>query len=118
LQEDKKRTRYDLYKMADAEYYGYRDDDDGKLALLEAKQEKKARAAVEEEWLTAKRAEKKSRFAALNMEVKDDEPEPVINRGGGEEDLYKAHVALPTREDIEKLVLENKKKELMAKYGH
>jgi pre-mRNA-splicing factor ISY1 len=103
--------------MADAEYYGYRDDDDGKLVVLEAKQEKKARAAAEAEWLSAKRAEKKARYSALHMEVPADEPEPVINKGGGEEDLYKAHVALPSREDIEKLVLENKKRELLAKYG-
>lgn len=114
---DNKRTRYDLYKLADSEYYGYRDDDDGRLEVLEAKEEKVARAKAEKDWLLAKQAEKKTRYAALGMEVPGDEPAPVINRGDGDEDLYKAHVALPSREEIEKLVLENKKKELLAKYS-
>lgn len=115
--QDNKRTRYDLYKLVDSEYYGYRDDDDGKLEVLEANEEKSARAKAELDWLAAKREETKLRFRALGMEVPEGEPEPVINRGDNDDDLYKAHVALPTREDIEKLVLESKKKELLAKYA-
>ena len=34
-----KRNRYDMYKNVDADYYGYRDDEDGLLVDLEAKQE-------------------------------------------------------------------------------
>jgi len=35
-----KRNRYDMYRHVDADYYGYRDDEDGLLLELEAKQEK------------------------------------------------------------------------------
>lgn len=113
---DNKRTRYDLYKLVDADYYGYRDDDDGKLEILEAKQEKKALAAAEEDWIASQKSQKRARYKALGMEVPEGEPEPVISRGDGDEDLYKAHVPLPSRAEIEKLVVEAKKKELLAKY--
>jgi hypothetical protein len=34
-----KRTRYEMYKGVDADYYGYRDDDDGTLAVVERLEE-------------------------------------------------------------------------------
>lgn len=34
-----RRTRGDLFKHVDADYYGYRDEDDGILVALEAEQE-------------------------------------------------------------------------------
>jgi len=113
---ENKRTRYDLYKLIDGDYYGYRDDDDGKLEVLEAKAEDKALAKAEEEWIASQISQKKARYRALGMDVPEEEPVPVINKGG-EDDLYKAHVPLPSRTEIEALVVEAKKKELLAKYG-
>lgn len=112
-----KRSRYDLYKLIDGDYYGYRDDDDGKLQSLESKAEEKAMAKCEQDWLASQRTQKRARYKALNMECPEDEPDPVINRGEGDADLYKAHVPLPSNQEIEALVLEAKKKELLAKYS-
>jgi len=113
---ENKRTRYDLYKLIDGDYYGYRDDDDGKLEVLELKAEQTAHAKAEEDWITNQQAQKKLRYQALGMDVPENEPCPVIDKGG-DDDLYKAHVPLPSRAEIETLVLEAKKKELLAKYG-
>jgi pre-mRNA-splicing factor ISY1 len=114
---ENKRTRYDLYKLIDGDYYGYRDDDDGKLEVLEKKAELKAMEKAEEEWIASQIAQKKTRYRALGMDMPGNEPAPVINKGGEEDDLYKAHVPLPSRAEIEALVVEAKKKELLAKYG-
>ncbi|CAG8531024.1 998_t:CDS:2, partial [Ambispora leptoticha] len=38
--EPPKRTRFDLYKNVDADYYGYRDEEDGTLIEYEQEQEK------------------------------------------------------------------------------
>jgi len=40
--EANKRQRGELYKSIDADYYGYRDDDDGLLEKLEKKQQDKS----------------------------------------------------------------------------
>jgi len=45
-----KATRYDLYKKIDSSYYGYRDDDDGLLVKLEAKQQIIASQKAIEKW--------------------------------------------------------------------
>ncbi len=39
--ERKKRSRHEIYQHIDADYYGFRDEDDGLLPLLEAKAEEK-----------------------------------------------------------------------------
>ena len=38
-----RKTRAELYKNIDADYYGYRDEDDGLLLKLEAEQEKQGK---------------------------------------------------------------------------
>eukprot|EP01133_Synstelium_polycarpum_P012179 gene12179-14254_t len=45
-----KKSRYDLNKCVDADYYGYRDDDDGTLEALEMLAEKKAIDEAVERW--------------------------------------------------------------------
>lgn len=109
-----KKTRYDLYKMIDADYYGFRDEDDGKLVKLEQKSEKRRLRETEEKWIETQKETKRARYKALGLEVPEDEPDPVVNKTEG--DMFKAHVALPTKEELEKLVLEKKKKELLSKY--
>ena len=42
--QEAKKTRLDLYRMIDPDYYGFRDEDDGLLVKLEAEQEKKGTA--------------------------------------------------------------------------
>jgi pre-mRNA-splicing factor ISY1 len=42
----KKRTRHELYQGIDADYYGFRDEDDGVLLELEAAAQKKRSVEV------------------------------------------------------------------------
>jgi pre-mRNA-splicing factor ISY1 len=131
-----KRTRYELYQAVDADYYGYRDDDDGKLEKLEKKAQKKARAKAVAQWAADQKEMVRQRYQALGMEVPPEEDmEPIINRGTKRQktaaegavdssddeiqdiDDFKAHVPLPSTADIENLVLEKKKEALLAKYG-
>ncbi|THU47373.1 hypothetical protein C4D60_Mb09t14810 [Musa balbisiana] len=138
----KRRTRYEIYKRIDASYYGYRDDEDGILEKLEAPaQDDMRRRAVEElERIKAIRSE------AMKMvksgEVASVEPtaapavEVVLFEGVEDvveeerrlemelEELerskvqqeFVAHVPLPDDKEIERMVVEKKKKELLTKY--
>lgn len=114
-EEANKKTRYDLYKMIDADYYGFRDEDDGRLVTLEKKEEKKRRKDVEEKWIETQKSVKRARYKALGLEVPADEEDPVINKKT-EGDIFRAHVELPSRAELEQLVLERKKKEILSKY--
>ncbi len=116
-----KRQRGELYKSIDADYYGYRDDDDGLLERLEKKQQDKLIAASLADW----QANKKNRMdeagasgdaAAASSSAADAqgaEEEAALSASAGG---LKAHVELPSQEEIERIILEKKKKEIMDKY--
>jgi len=114
-----KVTRYELHKSVDAEYYGFRDDDDGLLQKLEKAQEQIARQKAVEKWKIKRKEMKILRLKALGMEVDEasiqDDEEDVVNENA--EELMKAHVPLPATEEIEKLVLAKRKKDLLERYG-
>jgi len=68
-----KMTRYELHKSVDADYYGYRDDDDGLLAKLEKAEEQKARVKAAEKFKKAEAAMKEARLKALNLTAANDD---------------------------------------------
>ena len=84
-------------KDIDADYYGYRDDDDGILIPLEEKVEKEAREKLMELWATLK-------------EQGEDIEDVEIN------DETTSQKQIPTRQDMHDALLEKKKQELLAKY--
>ncbi|XVE83294.1 hypothetical protein DITRI_Ditri16bG0077200 [Diplodiscus trichospermus] len=109
----KRRTRYDIYKRIDASYYGYRDEEDGVLERVEGPAEAKMRAEAEEEWRRVEEIRREARRGAKEVvsvgsvarERKDKEREFVV------------HVPLPDEKEIERMVLEKKKMELLSKYA-
>ncbi|KAB2037116.1 hypothetical protein ES319_D03G052000v1 [Gossypium barbadense] len=112
----KRRTRYDIYKRIDASYYGYRDEEDGVLARVEGPAEAKMRAEAEEEWRRVEEIRREARRGAKEVvsvgaaareekERKDKEREFVV------------HVPLPDEKEIERMVVERKKMELLSKYA-
>jgi len=105
-QEVNKRTRYDMYQRIDADYYGYRDDDDGLLEKLEREAENKGRTKIIEEWNNAQIAKYGSleNCPYLPQEEDDDAVQ------------YKSHVHLPTQEEIDKEILNRMRNELMKKF--
>lgn len=134
----KRRTRYDIYKRIDASYYGYRDDEDGVLVKLEGPAEKKMRVEALAEWnlmeeikREAKKAVKSGEVATVMTDVKGilfEEEEEVVEeeRRMEEERLeeeemkrneFVVHVPLPDEKEIERMVVEKKKMELLSKYS-
>ena len=53
--------------MIDADYYGYRDEDDGKLVRLEMKVEKRKRMEAEQKWIETQKEVKKARYKAVSL---------------------------------------------------
>jgi len=101
-----KRTRHEIYQRIDADYYGYRDDEDGLLEKLEAEAEEKARAKAIEEW----NANAISKFGALELATNL----PKKNNGLNQD--LKVYVALPTQEEIDQEILKRRKEEVLKKY--
>jgi len=103
---DKPATRYELTQKIDADYYGYRDDDDGLLEKLEAAAERKEIQSAVEQWQKENkdRARAESAHDALLIAA---DPESGT--------LFRAHVPLPSQEDIEKRLFEHRKKLLLEK---
>jgi len=93
----------------DADYYGYRDDDDGILEPLEMEAELKAIEELEHEIRT--KLEQKGK--ALEVfedaeETKEDESESVK--------VKNYFIQVPSQEEIEQRIIERKKKQLMDIY--
>ncbi|KAH9621425.1 hypothetical protein KSS87_015226 [Heliosperma pusillum] len=131
----KRRTRYDIYRRIDASYYGYRDEEDGVLGKLEGPAEEAMRAAAVAEWemldeikREARKAVKSGEVAAVGSDVRAilyEEEEEVVEeerRKEMEEDEgvlkkeFVVHVPLPDEKEIERMIVEKKKKELLSKY--
>lgn len=88
-----RKTRAELMKDIDADYYGYMDDDDGILIPLEQKAEQEAKEKCINEWITRE---------------KDPDSMDVETT---------AQKSIPTQQDIQEALLARKKKELLDKYG-
>ena len=139
-------TRGQLARHADADYYGYRDDDDGVLLPLEHKAEQEARERAVAEWherrkrgesvATEDEAEAEDNVytsSAIRSELEaagtldamdaldaalaskadvvpdddaDDAPQPIA-----------AHLAVPSQEDVERALVERRKRELLSRYA-
>ncbi|MCI4390237.1 hypothetical protein PGIGA_G00120280 [Pangasianodon gigas] len=123
-----RKTRGELMKEIDAEYYGYRDEDDGVLVPLEQEYEKQVIAEAIEKW----KAEKEARLAggggAKEVEeeeeyiyaVKDDESDDEMREQMEGEDgaqTFIAHVPVPSQKEIEEALVRRKKMELLQKYA-
>ncbi|CBI37603.3 unnamed protein product, partial [Vitis vinifera] len=92
----KRKSRYDIYKRIDASYYGYRDDEDGVLEKVEGPAEERMRAAKLAEWEALEEIKREARRA--------------------KEREFVVHVPLPDEKEIERMVVEKKKMELLSKY--
>ncbi|KAF8100178.1 hypothetical protein N665_0229s0008 [Sinapis alba] len=127
----KRRTRYDIYKRIDASYYGYRDEEDGILEGLEKDAEGVMRKREVEEWRRLDEVRKEARKGAAEVvsvgavkEVLFEEEEDVVEEERKEREKeeekereFVVHVPLPDEKEIEKMVLQKKKMELLREYA-
>lgn len=108
-----RKTRGELMREVDANYYGYLDDDDGLLIPFEEKASKEALKKSVEDW------KEKLTKGELKTAGEDDEDVPMVESASDEllAPRFVSHVSVPTQKDIEDALLRKKKKELMEQYG-
>ncbi|KAA0708041.1 Pre-mRNA-splicing factor ISY1 -like protein [Triplophysa tibetana] len=123
-----RKTRGDLMKDVDAEYYGYRDEDDGILVPLEQEYEKQVIAEAVEKWKADKEArlaggvvkdteeEEEYIYAVKDDEQSDDESREQMEGENGAQ-TFIAHVPVPSQKEIEEALVRRKKMELLQKYA-
>lgn len=127
-----RKTRAQMMKLIDADYYGYRDEDDGVLVPLEMEHEKQIINDAVEEWKSKKEAGLLSDEVIQSKEKEDEEDIYAVapDSGSEEEDedsskmdttegqeRYVAHVPVPSQKEVEEALLRRKKMELFEKYA-
>ena len=112
--ERQKRTRFEMMKGIDADYYGYRDDDDGVLEGLEATASEKRRQELVGEWEQQQAHRRATDPEGLAAEERD-----LVGLDAGGESVgagsFVAHVVVPDQEAIKAAVLARRKQELLQK---
>uniref|UniRef100_A0A3Q2Y333 Pre-mRNA-splicing factor ISY1 homolog n=1 Tax=Hippocampus comes TaxID=109280 RepID=A0A3Q2Y333_HIPCM len=114
-----RKTRGELMKDVDAEYYGYRDEDDGVLVPLEMQHEKQAvhKWRTDREFLPSgdnkvpqEEEEEPSIYSVNNLEVDNlEEDEEGVS--------FFAHVPVPSQKEVEEALVRRKKMELLQRYA-
>lgn len=128
----KRRSRYDIFKRIDASYYGYRDDEDGILEKLESAAEVEMRSAAVQEWQRLEEIKKEAKRAVKSGQVANvenvanilfEEEEDIVMEERLErekeelkENEFVVHVPLPDQREIERMIVEKKKLELLSRY--
>lgn len=96
----------------DADYYGYRDEDDGVIVELEQEAQFKALyMALEASGLKEEEIEQKIR-AIIEREDRDDVYEDLSFCGPKR---FISHIKVPSTEEIQQEILKRKKEELLKK---
>uniref|UniRef100_A0AAQ4PEA5 Pre-mRNA-splicing factor ISY1 homolog n=1 Tax=Gasterosteus aculeatus aculeatus TaxID=481459 RepID=A0AAQ4PEA5_GASAC len=103
-----RKTRGDLMKEVDAEYYGYRDEDDGVLLPLEAQYEKQAVVEAVQKWKTEKEArlsgdkpqEEEEEESIYKVHREEPDEEEIREDQEGEEVTFLAHVPVPSQKEV------------------
>ncbi|CAE8604840.1 unnamed protein product [Polarella glacialis] len=126
-----RKTRKQLFKNIQPDYYGWRDEEDGMLLLAEQSAEHEAVNKEMAQWKAdeANRPAKKAKVVSRVEKIlaggeeaaeaeADQEPEKAIEKPGTDDfAAFKAYVDVPTMEDIERLIIQKKKQALLKKYA-
>ncbi|CAK8689513.1 unnamed protein product [Clavelina lepadiformis] len=121
-----RKTRGQLMKNIDADYYGYRDEDDGVIVPLETELETKIIEEAISDWKESDANNKEEEidlYTSIKSELKDDDDDDegsfqfreVETQEGARP--YVAHVPVPSQQDVEDALLRRKKRELLERYA-
>uniref|UniRef100_A0A1A7YFZ5 Pre-mRNA-splicing factor ISY1 homolog n=1 Tax=Iconisemion striatum TaxID=60296 RepID=A0A1A7YFZ5_9TELE len=120
-----RKTRGELMKDVDAEYYGYRDEDDGVLLPLEAQYEKQVVSEAVQKWKMEKEChpsgekqqeeEEEGIYTIHNEEPDEESREEQEEEEGGV--AFFAHVPVPSQKEVEEALVRRKKMELLQRYA-
>lgn len=122
-----RKTRGELMKDVDAEYYGYRDEDDGVLLPLEAQYEKQAVLEAVHRWKTERESrvsgeqqqeeEEEESIYTIYSEEPDDQENQEEQEGEDGGLAFIAHVPVPSQKEVEEALVRRKKMELLQRYA-
>ncbi|XP_078485074.1 pre-mRNA-splicing factor ISY1 homolog [Ciona intestinalis] len=119
-----RKTRGALMKNIDADYYGYRDEDDGVIVPLEEELEKKLVEEAIAAWKEKKGGDLKEEediYTSTKSEIPnvDDQESFQFREVQTQEGArpFVAHVPVPTQHDVEEALLKRKKMELLERYA-
>eukprot|EP00928_Gymnodinium_smaydae_P054099 TRINITY_DN37931_c0_g1_i1.p1 TRINITY_DN37931_c0_g1~~TRINITY_DN37931_c0_g1_i1.p1 ORF type:complete len:318 (+),score=100.32 TRINITY_DN37931_c0_g1_i1:181-1134(+) len=122
-----RKTRKQLFRNIQPDYYGWRDEEDGMLMLAEQSFEHEATQKEAARWKAAqankpqkatKRQEAPAAQAATPAPPKKQAKKEEVAKVPEDAALdFKAYVDVPTMEDIERLIVQKKKQALLAKYA-
>lgn len=99
-----KRTRHEIFKTINADYYGYRDDDDGVLVKLEGEAEAGLLQAKVAKWEEGRSARQEQ---GTGQEEEAEE----------EAAQFVAHVEVPDQAAVQQAILARRKRELLASFA-
>ncbi|KAK3103849.1 hypothetical protein FSP39_022418, partial [Pinctada imbricata] len=123
-----RKTRAELMKDIDADYYGYRDEDDGVIVPSEQELEKEVIAKKVIEWKERREAIARGEIQGNTEEMEEEETlyekEAVVKEEEMEKEeevvtenqTFIAHVPVPSQKEIEEALIQRKKMELLQKY--
>ncbi|RKP25433.1 Isy1-like splicing factor [Syncephalis pseudoplumigaleata] len=100
------RVEVDLYKRVDADYYGYRDEEDGALLAYEKEQ-------AEEAWQQLMEQYGDTMDVTTQASAATDVVTELINGKEG----VRVHVNVPTASDVEAFLVRRRKQQLMDRYA-
>lgn len=120
-----RKTRGELYKDVDADYYGYRDEDDGVLVPLEQDAEREAIARAMDEWERRKeegefktdQEQEEDNIYAVSKDNEESDDEMEADQTADESQSFVAHVPVPSQKEVEEMLVQRKKMELLEKYA-
>ncbi|XP_077433174.1 LOW QUALITY PROTEIN: pre-mRNA-splicing factor ISY1 homolog [Vanacampus margaritifer] len=126
-----RKTRGELMKDVDAEYYGYRDEDDGVLVPLEMQHEKRAVCEAVHKWRTDRECfpsgdkkisheeadDEPSIYSLANLQADEDEQAQENMEGDEGGVAFFAHVPVPSQKEVEEALVRRKKMELLQRYA-
>lgn len=118
LPEAPRKTRKQLFKHIQPDYYGWRDEEDGMLLLAEQEAEHQAQQKEVARWKAelAKRPKHNEATGSQQQGPKEPAQQDDATKVEKQPD-FKSYVDVPTMEDIEKLIVKKKKQTLLAKYA-
>jgi len=130
-----RKTRAELMKDIDADYYGYRDEDDGIIVPQEAVQEKKAISVKVRDWkerhnkvqtgeMTQEEADGEvdrdviSDTPVMTDEMETEEDERLMDTSVFEFQTQRfiAHVPIPSQKEIQEALLNRRKMQLLKQF--
>ena len=124
-----KRKRGDVYKNVTPDYYGLRDEEDGRLIRIESQESERLRKKLRDEReqykdnhlfiVDGSSASAENLLSWDHLSDCDEDENSGVEIGGvvGEADAIAAHFSVPTQHIVEQALLQKKKKDLLLKLG-